>query len=215
MKDIVEWVQKLLPWLTGLPFAPKVAVSAIIVASGIFLLLLIWSAPPKKVDAASSVAGAFGTMDRATVRFGLTLGWELGRFEFVDGSSFPEARAAAPSIRQEIGQLLDQDHFSTAVNALDSRQLITAVLTHYGTTDVQKHGAILLGIAAMRASIIGASKNEEHNAEMRNLVFSAIKEIDARVLPRKEEFFTALMTRPPHNVSEALAFLDELAGASK
>lgn len=43
MKDFIEGVQKLLPWLASLQMAPKIVISIIIILFAIFILLLIWS----------------------------------------------------------------------------------------------------------------------------------------------------------------------------
>jgi hypothetical protein len=43
MKDFIEGIQKLLPWLAGLQAAPKIVISIIIVLAAAFILLLIWS----------------------------------------------------------------------------------------------------------------------------------------------------------------------------
>jgi TRAP-type mannitol/chloroaromatic compound transport system substrate-binding protein len=43
MKDFIEGLQKLLPWIAGLQFAPKVIISIIIILSATLILLLIWT----------------------------------------------------------------------------------------------------------------------------------------------------------------------------
>ena len=81
------------------------------------------------------------------------------------------------------------------------------VLMYYGTTDLEKHAAILIGIAAMRASLIGASSNPDHNEEMKRLAFSALGEIDDSVLRKREEFFQELLRKRPTTVPATLTFL--------
>jgi hypothetical protein len=43
MKDFIEGIQKLLPWLAGLQSAPKIIISIIIILAAAFILILIWS----------------------------------------------------------------------------------------------------------------------------------------------------------------------------
>ena len=43
MKNFIEGLQKLLPWLAGLPVTPKIVISVIILLAATFILLLIWS----------------------------------------------------------------------------------------------------------------------------------------------------------------------------
>ncbi len=47
---MIEEIQKIIPWLTGLPLIPKIILSFIIVSIAMFLLALIWSKPPYAVD---------------------------------------------------------------------------------------------------------------------------------------------------------------------
>jgi hypothetical protein len=50
MKDFIEGLQKLLPFLAGLPFAPKIVISFIILLAAAFILLLMWSPTQTKED---------------------------------------------------------------------------------------------------------------------------------------------------------------------
>ncbi len=150
------------------------------------------------------------TLDPATARFGITLGWQLARYEFAYDSPFPEASSMSPSIKQEIEQLLEQDKFPHSVEGLSAQQLINTVLLYYGTSNLKKHASVLLGIAAMRASLVGVSSNQQHNDEMRKLAFSAIEDIDGSVLSRKKELFNELINTKPHNVPAVMDLLNKM-----
>jgi len=160
-----------------------------------------------------SPAGAklFPTIDRSKLRFGLSLGWQLGRFEFIDSSDIPEAQAARPGLQSEILSLLAQDGYPSTAGSQHFDELIGGVLRHYGTTDIDKHTAILVGIGAFRMTLVGASSNEDHNAEMEKLAASAIQEIDPGRLSRKTEFVRILRERRPKNIPELLSLLDWMA----
>ncbi len=157
--------------------------------------------PPKKTSP---------TLDPTTARFGITLGWQLARYEFVYDSPLPEAQAVSPSIKKDIEQLLKQDAFPHPVEKLNSQQLIDTVLLYYGTSNLKKHASVLLGIAAMRGSLVGASKNQQTNDEMKQLAYSAIKDIDESVLRQKEEFFNKMMENRPNNVEEVMGLLSKM-----
>ena len=147
-------------------------------------------------------------IEQTKLRFGLTLGWQLARFEFIDESTLPEAQAVAPSIRSNIADLLSADGFPFPISKLGYRDLIQKVLTYYGTTDNEKHSVILVGISAFRTSLVGASKDKSNNQELQQLAFSALQEIDPRILPEKKIFFQQLLLRQPSNVPELLEIID-------
>ncbi len=148
--------------------------------------------------------------DRETARFGITLGWQLARYEFTYDSPFPEVLNISPSIKQEIERLLKQDQFPHTVEGLSSQQLIDTVLLYYGTSNLKKHASVLLGIAAMRASLVGASSNQQHNDEMKQLAYSAIEDIDGSLLRRKKELFNELINTKPGSVAAVMDLLSKM-----
>jgi len=147
------------------------------------------------------------TLNRASLRWGLQLGFQLGRFELIDGAPFPEARAVAPAIRGELAELLKRDGL-VSVQGKTGMQIMGEVIRVYGTLDAERHAAILIGIAANRALLVGASKKDEHNAEMRKLALSAIMEADPTVIPNRPALFEALAAARPENIPALLEFID-------
>ncbi len=152
-------------------------------------------------------AASTNDIDPQTARFGITLGWQLGRYEFTKDSPIPEARAAATEIEEEIKALLKLDGYPQSLEGQSADQVIRNILLYYGTTNLKKHASVLVGIAALRATMIGASHNPRNNEEMKRLARSAIEEIDASVILKKEEFFEALVAERPRNVPETLSLL--------
>jgi hypothetical protein len=140
----------------------------------------------------------------ATGRFGVTLGWQLERYEFADGSPFPEGRAAAPGIKRQIKELLTQGKFPNTIDGLGAQQLIESVLTYYGTTDIQMHAFILIGIGSMRASLVGVSHNQENNEKMKQLAISAFRSIDATVVEDRDALAKAVLDAHPQSISEVM-----------
>lgn len=150
------------------------------------------------------------TIDQATARFGVTLGWQLARYEFIYDSPIPEARNASLAAKRDIEMMLRQDNFPYKVDGLDSQQLISTILLHYGSSNPVKHSTILLGIAAMRASLIASSSNQENNKQLRQLAHSAIQDIDSSIIQRKQELFTQILATKPTNVTAVLELLNQM-----
>ena len=147
-------------------------------------------------------------IERPTLRFGLTIGWQIGRFEFINGSDFPEAQAIRPEVHGEISRLLTQDGFPHEFRDLNSRELMTTFISYYGSTDPRKHSSILLGLAAFRVSLVGASADKSHNREMESLALSVIREIDNSVVPRKMALFDSLLRAQPRNIPDLIVLID-------
>jgi hypothetical protein len=176
------------------------------------------SKPPKSPQPspqhAQPSAPAPQTIGPRTARFGVTLGWELARYEFAKDSPFEEVKAAEIQIEEDIKALLLQDGYPRSLEGQSASQVIRNILLYYGATNLQKHATILVGIAALRTSLIGSSQNQELNEEMKKLAFSAIQEIDNSVILRKQEFFEKLEARRPKNVPETSSLLVEVLSAS-
>jgi CHAT domain len=153
----------------------------------------------------------FKSIDRGSLRSALTLGWLLARYEFADESPVPEAAASAPAIHQEIDDILKGDDLVRPSPEMRFQQLIQTVLRAYGSSSAERHAAVLIGIAALRTTLVGVSENEEHNKEMAKLALSAIMEIDPSLVPTRSKpaFFESLLHIHPKNVVELLDFVDQ------
>jgi hypothetical protein len=161
-------------------------------------------------SAFTSISGGYGKIDRGILRFGITLGWQLAIYEYLSKSKDPKVKDVATSTETDIFFLLSQDHFPYDLKGISGTKMIDRVLMYYGVSSFEKHGAILLGIAARRTSLIGVSKNNDYVAEMEKRAFSALKEIDPRLLSKKNDFFAALKQRRPGAVGEVLDFIESL-----
>jgi len=171
--------------------------------------LQIWNDLKDKLIS-SNTFPAPTTIDPSKARFGVTLGWQLARYEFIYDSPTPEAKNASQAARSDIEMMLHQDNFPYKVDDLDSRRLISTILLYYGSSDAEKHSTILLGIAAMRASLIGSSSNQNYNEELRQLAHSAIQDIDSSVIRRKQELFDKIVASKPSNVTAVLDLLNQM-----
>jgi hypothetical protein len=152
----------------------------------------------------------FRLIDRGKLRSGLTLGWQMARYEFADQSPFPEAAAAAPEILREIADIIRRDAIVEVPAEPRAHELLSTVLRGYAASSPEHHAAILIGIAALRASLVGASRDDAQNQEMEAIARSAIMEIDPTVLPTvdKPAYFDALRKARPRNVVALLEFVD-------
>ncbi|NIJ64490.1 hypothetical protein FHR20_001421 [Sphingomonas leidyi] len=205
------------PYLAGADFGiakvPEIKSHAIdlkIIGPALLAMVLLGYAkiwPRKVATKSNSVPLAY--IAREKLRFGLNLGWQLARFELTDDSPFPEAAKAAMAIKAEITDLLAADSFPKSVQDLSFRELMRSVLSYYCATDMEKHGAILVGVAAMRASLIGVSTDQGRNAEMSDLALSALAEADHAIIPDKQGFFEALLQKSPNTITDLARVVEE------
>lgn len=147
-------------------------------------------------------------INRIDLRFGLFLGWELGRYELLYDSIFTEAQQVSPKIYSDIQKLLDNDNFPKQQLNKDSKKLMKNVINYYSMTHIKKHSSILLGIAAFRISLVGTSKNESHNLEFEALALSTFREIDDSTVPQKMKLFEKLLDEKPEKISKIILLID-------
>lgn len=153
-----------------------------------------------------AVGAAVTQADRGTLVRNLFLGWQLARYEFVEGNDLPEARAIEPQLRAELEILLQGTGDPVSVAGRPSREVIREAMVRALARDVQEHGAILIGIAGLRAHLVGASPDPAHNEEMKRLVFSSLLDVDPAMVPNKHALFDRLLRERP-STPQALAEL--------
>jgi hypothetical protein len=177
------------------------------------LLVRSGATPAARLGASAQSASNFGflnTIDRGSLRTALSIGWQLARYEFADGSPIPEAAAAAKEIRQDIDDLLKRDGLVAPSANERAQQLIKQVLSTYSAKSPERQAAILIGIGGLRSSLVGASGNDDHNKELAQVARSAIMEIDPSLITThlKPAYFDALLNARPQNINELLVFVD-------
>ncbi len=163
----------------------------------------------RELNAKTSDKKGNNGLPRDDARFGTMLGWQLARYEFAYDSPFAEAKAAAPSMKRDIAQLLKSDNAAGLFND-DFHVMTENVLAHYLVVKPTKRDAILIGIGALRSSLVGASKNPESNREIAQVAFSAIQDVDSSVISDKAAFFQKLQKTHPRNASELMDFLTSI-----
>jgi len=156
--------------------------------------LLLAAVAPGSDDAVSSLVLR---MTPEILNTRLSLGWQLGRYEIIQGSEFEEARAAEPQVRDEIEGLLRALDIDCSLEGLSARQAIRDVLIRTQSRDTREHGAILIGFAAFRVQLIGNVSDAAREEEVRQLAFSALLDIDPSVVPNKHALFDELIRHRP------------------
>jgi hypothetical protein len=142
--------------------------------------------------------------------FGLTLGWHLARYDLTNGSPHVDA-AIIDEMRNTMYMLLNSNNIGNLYDN-DQRVLIQNILNHFAArNEMPTRNAILIGICAFRASLIGASTRPEDNLEMTDLAFSALMDVDAATIGDREHFFDQLRQANPGNIVELTDFLASLA----
>jgi mobilome CxxCx(11)CxxC protein len=137
-------------------------------------------------------------------RFGIALGFAIGRLEVIDKSPFPEAKAAEQGLRREIKQMLsrEKDDALAAASDGDGRELMHIVLNYFAIRDIKIHAAILIGIGALRLSLSDGSSSPAKTEELRKLALSAFMEIDAHVVADRQSLFDSIGALDEFNVPE-------------
>lgn len=87
---------------------------------------------------------------------------------------------------------------------IKSEKLIKNITLHYSIKDMEKHTAILIGIAGFRISLINTLDEEIEKENQKNLAYSAINEIDYSVLLHKNILFQRLLDVLPNNIIELI-----------
>ena len=84
------------------------------------------------------------------------------------------------------------------------------MLSHYGAKNVAKHTAILLGLCAQRISLVTNSQDPNQKSEVERLAFSALEEIDPRLLSNRDALFKALCSEHPETIVGVLKTVETL-----
>jgi len=147
-------------------------------------------------------------IDRAKLRFGLNLGWQLGRFDILSGSTIAAAQAIEVELKNEILTILTNEGFQNVASLSNPSNFIRMIVSYYEAADIEKHNSILLGIAAFRSSLVGASEEEQHNAQLGKLAESVFLEIDERTVPRKMELLKVFLQKRPATISDTISLID-------
>ncbi len=155
---------------------------------------------------AEPVSSTIAAMDPGLLTVSLYLGWQLARYEFIQGNELPAAQALEPELRAEIESLLKERGDRTSLAGLPARQAIRQTLVRALGRDLREHGALLIGIAAFRTSLVGSSSDASNNEELKRLAFSALLDVDPNLVPNKQALFDRLLQERPTSVT-ALAEL--------
>lgn len=161
-------------------------------------------------DVGNERAQSLSSISREKLRSGLSLGWQLGRYEFAFESKFEEAKKMAPTLLREIREITSHDSLNLAENVDSFQDLMSTIMTFYSSRDLEKHAAILVGNSAMRASLVGASKDAQSNEEMKRLAYSSLEEADSSIVQDKKRLFEGILSEKPTNVPALIAVIETI-----
>ncbi|MEU5261552.1 toll/interleukin-1 receptor domain-containing protein [Amycolatopsis sp. NPDC021455] len=147
------------------------------------------------------VSAMIAGVSSSTLTASLFLGWQLARYEIIQGSEIPEAQAVESELRSEIEVLLEGRGDRISLVGVSARQAIRRTLARALGRDLGEHGSILIGIAAFRVQLVGKSSDPANNEELRQLVFSALLDVDPSVVPNKHALFEELLDERPTTVA--------------
>ncbi len=140
------------------------------------------------------------------IQFGLELGWHLGNYDIMNGSPF--VNAAVIDAKRNTLRVLLSSHNNGRLFDPDQRVLIENTLHYFlATNNIPTRNAILIGICASRAALIGASPNPESNQELTDLALSALEDVDSSMIGDRVHFFEQLRQANPGNITGLVDFL--------
>ncbi len=146
-------------------------------------------------------------INRNKLRFGLSVGWQLARWELIFGVS--EFENVSKEIKEEILNLLHIDNITFQFK--EPKELLREILNYYSIRDIEKHASILLGVSAMRLSVTKQLTNGSSITHLQDIAFSALMDIDNTILSDKKIFFQAMLDLRPQNIPEFINLIDNLA----
>lgn len=205
IQGLIDTLFGALPETVRLPFAA--------ISLALILIVIIWgiSGWARKQQPEKQHRFTKQGTTREEVFNGVTIGFQLGRLEILDGAPFPEARAAVPEIRSELQNLLSAAGATGVDPSLDARSLIRAVLQHFSRANTVIRAAVLAGICAQRLSLTRGTEDASKVRELRQLAFSALQDASQAVVPNRNALFEQL-SRMEHLVSTSIsdAFWNQL-----
>lgn len=143
----------------------------------------------------NNVSITVSTMRPEDARFGVTLGFALGRLLIINSlTDEKELKIIQEKIltevkkmlsqREDLGIVLDVEKFG--INIVDD------ILCCFSITNTRVHAAVLTGIGSLCLAYSRASFPDENGKNIRNFALHSILQIDSRVIQEKNELFNAL-----------------------
>lgn len=127
--------------------------------------------------------------DAVDLRYWITVGFKLGRLEFLWGSTYKEAQQAFEESKQELIQMIDKE---VPIDESSFRAFCNNILFYYMRHNEDYYSSILIGICLQRCALVGADSNESKNKELKDLAMSALNGIPNTFITDKDLLFTII-----------------------
>lgn len=149
--------------------------------------------------------------DSAKLRFGLSLGWQLARYEIIYKPQDQQFLPILEGIKTEINMMLLDKGFNQSIDGKAS-ELMHNILQFFSFKDDEIYNSILLGIAGFRQSLVGSSSKEENNDEMQKIATSAINDVSISYIGIKSNFISKLKELKPQTITDLIDLINNHSG---
>ena len=144
-------------------------------------------------------------IDSNSFRFGVLLGFKLSRLEWLWESNYDFAEDQFLSSKKEVLSLLPLDEIN--IDESNYESFTQSILGFYQRTDIEIYSAILIGVTIQRCSLIGASKDNNHNLKLQSIAKSSLQSIPSKIIPKKETLFSIILN---HKKDDLFTIIDIL-----
>jgi len=130
------------------------------------------------------------------LKYGVTLGWALARYDIVDGSELDFARQAQPGIENLIRDQLNAGGDEDLADFTGCQDIVVRLLNRYQVVNHYCLAGLLIGLCNARI-VIGLPELAE----------SAMTDVPVEVVQNKVELFTTLVNQKPRTIADLYGVL--------
>lgn len=145
-------------------------------------------------------------IDEKNMYFWSSLGFKIGRLEFLWDSPFKEAQEVFEESKNEIIHMLDAE---VPVNEKDYHAFAESIVFYYMRNDVEKFSLLMIGRCIQRCGLLKACKNTESREEMLQLASSCIEPIPTSVVEDKALLFSIMVRNSSKSIMEIMPMIYE------
>lgn len=143
-------------------------------------------------------------LDSKKLNYGIIIGFELSRLEWLWNSDLDEAKAQlTPSIEDLLSKLPKDLHTDNSFY----EKLVVSIFNYFFSNDIEKYYAIRIGLCIQRCTLYGTSNNDENNAAILTLAQSALDTIPNEII-NKSEFIKFVIQNKNNDIWHLIEKLD-------
>lgn len=135
-------------------------------------------------------------MKKEEIMYGVSLGYKLGRLEFIWGSDIPEAISEFPNAKNDVIEMLKGQNVHT--NDESYQKFTESILTHFERVNINIFATILVGIGANR-NLLAKSAGVTEIKEFAKSAFRTIPEI---VIPNPMKLYDRFDKEDPKYINQ-------------